>query len=679
MKTRACFCLSTALSAVLSLMSVWAQGQCTVTGWASQNGGVTGGSTATATVVTNYTDLKAAITSSSVKVVHISGTITIPAGGRISFQDQSAKTIAGLPGARLVSNDLTKDGSGIFYVKRCSNIIIRNIIFEGPGAYDTDGWDNMTLDNSTNIWVDHCEFRDGMDGNLDIKSAADYITVTWCKFIYNKAPIPDGPGGSDDHRFSNLFGSGDGATGDRGHLRVTMQNCWWAQGCKARMPRVRFGKVHIVNNLFNSTVASQCVMAGFEADLLVESNVFENVKSPIDLMDNTFTAITARNNIFTNTSGNTAGSGTAFTPPYTLSITPAANVKAQVTAGAGATLASPSCSNTTPTPVPVTYTLSTTAVPAAGGTTTGAGTYDSGTVVSVTATPATGYTFTGWSGDATGTATSVTVTMNSNKSVTANFQAQSTGGTATIRIEDDATTAQGLCSYEGAISSNSGAANGKVINLSNAAGKGMNWMVNAPAAGTYTLAWRYVNSSSSNTYTMALIVNGVTVSSAQPFPKTSGSAVFANSTATVSLNAGNNTIRLQSVASTATADIDWIEITGSAPSAANCSGTTVTRAGYTTGAGATQDATAHQLLTGIYPNPAKSKTVITVTLEKNEQAIIRIYDAQGRIVHNPGAIRSIAGGPQQVPCNLDNKMPGLYYVVVTSNKGVRSSYKLLVE
>lgn len=322
----------------LCLTSLFAKSQCTVVGWASENGGVTGGGSTTATVVNDYSGLKSALTSSSVKVIHVSGTIVVPSGGRISFQDQSGKTIYGLPGSKLVSNTLTKDGSGILNVKRCSNIVFRNLTFEGPGAYDTDGWDNMILDNCRNIWVDHCEFQDGMDGNLDIKNASDYISVTWCKFIYNKTPIPDGPGGSDDHRFSNLFGSGDGATGDRGKLRITMQNCWWAQGCKARMPRVRYGKVHIVNNLFNSTVAAQCVMAGFEADLLVESNVFENVGKPIDKMDNKFTAITVRGNQFTNTSKDTTGSGTAFAPPYSLSITDVNNVKSEVMAGAGATL-----------------------------------------------------------------------------------------------------------------------------------------------------------------------------------------------------------------------------------------------------------------------------------------------------------------------------------------------------
>jgi gliding motility-associated-like protein/uncharacterized repeat protein (TIGR02543 family) len=414
------FSLFVLSAAIVCTINLAAQDQCTVVGWASENGSVTGGGTATPTVITTYDELKTAITASSVKVIHVSGTITIPSGGRIGFQNQSGKTIYGLPESKLVSNDLTKDGSGILYVKNCSDLIFKNLTFQGPGAYDADGWDNMTLDNCTNVWVDHCEFQDGMDGNFDIKNASDYITVTWCKFIYNKAPIPDGPGGADDHRFSDLFGSSDGATGDRGKLRVTLQHCWWAQGCVARMPRVRFGKVHVVNNYFSSTVAAQCVMAGFESNILVESNVFENVKKPIDLMNNDFTAITVTSdNIFTNITGNKAGSGTAFTPPYTLTKTPATDVKSQVMAGAGATLTSATCHNTP------SYTLSTTASPTAGGTVSGAGTYMQGSAAIVTAMSATGYTFTGWSGDASGTSTSITVAMTGNKSVTANFQLQS--------------------------------------------------------------------------------------------------------------------------------------------------------------------------------------------------------------------------------------------------------------
>lgn len=281
-------------------------------------------------------------------MIQVNGTITIPSAGRISFQDQTGKTIFGSAGAKLVSADQTADNSGIMYIKRCTNIIIRNLIFEGPGAYDIDGWDNVTLDASTNVWVDHCEFRDGVDGNFDIKNVSDYITVSYCKFNYLKAPTAGGSGGSDDHRFSDLIGSSDSATGDRGHLRITFARCWWAQGCVARMPRVRFGKVHIVNNYFSSTVSKSCIQAGFEANLLVESNVFENVKVPIDLMANNSTAVQVTNNVFTSVTGNTAGNGvTAFTPPYTLSTLGASTVKATVTAstGAGATLTGNTCSS----------------------------------------------------------------------------------------------------------------------------------------------------------------------------------------------------------------------------------------------------------------------------------------------------------------------------------------------
>ncbi|MFN8415543.1 MAG: PKD domain-containing protein [Cytophagaceae bacterium] len=329
---------------ILAANFLLAQDQCTPVGWATQNGGVTGGGNATATVVSTYSALKTAITTASVKVIHVSGTITFPSNGRINFQDQTGKSIIGLPGARLISVDITSSGSGLLYVKRCDNIIIRNIIFEGPGAFDEDGNDNMTIDDCQNIWIDHCDFQDGMDGNLDVKNMADYISITWCKFSYLKPPIPGGSGGSDDHRYCNLIGSSDGATGDEGKLRITFQYCWWGQGCKERLPRVRFGKLHIVNNYYNSSVANHCIRAGYKADLLIESNVFENVKIPIDKYENNFTAITARNNIFTNTTGNTTGSGTSFTPPYTLNIAPAANVKSLVTntaCGAGATLDGP--------------------------------------------------------------------------------------------------------------------------------------------------------------------------------------------------------------------------------------------------------------------------------------------------------------------------------------------------
>jgi pectate lyase len=312
-----------------------------VPGWASQNGGTTGGGSAAETTVTTYAQLKSAIENTSVKVIKVSGTITVTT--RLSFQDQTGKTIYGANGAKLVSTNQTKDASGIINIKRCKNIIIRNLIFEGPGAYDTDGWDNAILDECTNVWVDHCEFRDGVDGNFDIKNKSDYISVTYSKFHYLKPPKAGGSGGSDDHRYSNLIGSSDGATADRGKLRITFARCWWAPGCKERMPRVRYGKVHIVNSFFNSTVSNKCIAAGFEADIRVDSNVFEGVKNPIDLMSS-YTAVTvASDNVFTSVSGTKAGSGTAFTPPYSIVKLNASAVKADISANAGATLGGNIC------------------------------------------------------------------------------------------------------------------------------------------------------------------------------------------------------------------------------------------------------------------------------------------------------------------------------------------------
>lgn len=78
------------------------------------------------------------------------------------------------------------------------------------------------------------------------------------------------------------------------------------------------------------------------------------------------------------------------------------------------------------TKIPVTrYTLSLSASPSNGGTTTGEGTYDSGTKVTVKATPNSGWRFVRWSD---GLAQQHTVTMNANKSLTAYFEKYSVTG-----------------------------------------------------------------------------------------------------------------------------------------------------------------------------------------------------------------------------------------------------------
>ncbi|MBN1600377.1 MAG: hypothetical protein JW915_02155 [Chitinispirillaceae bacterium] len=322
---------------VVAYVHVSAQDLCKPVGWVTQNGGVTGGGNTSATVVSDYGALKSALTSATVKVVHISGKITIPAGGRLTIQDQTGKTIIGLAGSRMISSDMSKDGSGIMYIKRSKNFIMRNLVFEGPGAYDNDGYDNLCIDDCQNFWVDHCEFHDGMDGNFDIKNKSDFISVTWCTFGYEKPPKAGGSGGSGDHRYSNLIGSSDNANGDEGHLNVTFYYCWWAEGCRERMPRMRFGKLHMVNCLFSSSVSNNCIRAGYKADVHAVGNYFDKQKVPIDEYDGDYTAIRAYNNY----GASDITKKTAFTPPYTITVANPSTIVTPVKSCAGAKLTSP--------------------------------------------------------------------------------------------------------------------------------------------------------------------------------------------------------------------------------------------------------------------------------------------------------------------------------------------------
>ena len=135
----------------------------------------TGGGNGIPVVVSTYTAFRNALssTSSANAVIIVSGTIDCI----YTSVTLTNKTILGLPGAKLRNIQITPGNSstsaansGILNIKPGSNnVIIRNLIFEGPGAYDVDGRDNLT-NEGTNVWVDHCEFQDGTDGNFDIKN-----------------------------------------------------------------------------------------------------------------------------------------------------------------------------------------------------------------------------------------------------------------------------------------------------------------------------------------------------------------------------------------------------------------------------------------------------------------------------------------------------------------------------
>lgn len=316
-------------SILISFSSLMGQTYC-FTAPQGYGAGNTGGGNATPVTVTSQSALQSALTASGNGVIIVSGTINCTYMSLLITN----KTVLGLPGARLRNLDQTKEGSGIINIKGGStNVIFRNIIFEGPGAYDTDGRDLMTIENSTKIWIDHCEFQDGCDGNLDHKGLTDNTTISWCKFTYLKAPKPDGPGGTDDHRFSNLVGSDDSDEPSDGLYSITWQYCWWAPGCVERMTRARNSQLNMVSCYWNSQQTKVALGLGY-SDCYVENSVFDCTGDKYRNYGGTVRLTSV---------GCTApptNVGTCPAPSYTRESIPASSVVSTLTGpcGAGATL-----------------------------------------------------------------------------------------------------------------------------------------------------------------------------------------------------------------------------------------------------------------------------------------------------------------------------------------------------
>ena len=305
-------------------------------GFATQNGGTTGGKGYSEVTVDNVSDLKSYAKAGN-KIIYVKpGTYMGP------VEVGSNVTIYGYQGA-IIAQPST--GSAM-KLSGSKNVIIRNLKFKGVGAHDDDDEDCLQVNHeSKNVWIDHVDVYDGHDGNLDITNASDYVTISWTKFSYTSA--------SSGHQFSNLIGNSKTKTSDRGHLNVTIHHTWWADGVVERMPRVRFGKVHVANNLFDSKDASYCVRAAIEADIRIERNVFIGVQKALDLYtsDGAITAAQMIENYEENVKKPQSGTGTAFKPSYSMSLTDVSTqakayaLRDSIKLYAGATLPDPGASS----------------------------------------------------------------------------------------------------------------------------------------------------------------------------------------------------------------------------------------------------------------------------------------------------------------------------------------------
>lgn len=159
--------------------------------------------------------------------------------------------------------------AGILGLSACENVVLRNIAFIGPGPIDVGGYDLLTVSRgSEHIWVDHCSFTDGLDGNFDINSGSDFITVSWSTFQYTDKAY--------DHKASNLIGSSERPSEGEGKFHITFAYCIWGEGCEVRMPVVRFGTIHLLNDYYDcagnyAPAVNACIGSKF----LMEGNYFE--------------------------------------------------------------------------------------------------------------------------------------------------------------------------------------------------------------------------------------------------------------------------------------------------------------------------------------------------------------------------------------------------------------------
>lgn len=162
------------------------------------------------------------------------------------------------------------------------NVIVRNIEIEtpwdvNPASADSE-FDGIVVSWAQQVWIDHVTIGPGQyngtytatrrDGALDVVRGSNYVTISNSRFYNNDK--------------TNLIGNSDSGRrwSDENRLKVTMTGNFWDFN-QARMPRVRYGKVHLYNNYYAGSIASvpnqkwgsgQAV--AYEGDILSNSNYF---------------------------------------------------------------------------------------------------------------------------------------------------------------------------------------------------------------------------------------------------------------------------------------------------------------------------------------------------------------------------------------------------------------------
>ena len=142
------------------------------------------------------------------------------------------------------------------------------------------------------------------------------------------------------------------------------------------------------------------------------------------------------------------------------------------------------------------------------------------------------------------------------------------GGGTTITIQENQT---GFCGVDGSVdNNNSGFTGDGFANTNNATGNGVDYKVTFSASGSYTFTFRYASSSDRPG---RLYINGSTAISSISFPSTGSWTTWTTVSASASVSAGTFDVRLEATGSNGLGNIDYMQVTGTTPSPADCNGT----------------------------------------------------------------------------------------------------------
>ncbi len=359
------------------------------TGYASQNGGTTGGAGGQTVRATTGTQIHAALcgraSSSTPIVIQVEGTINHANTAKVS--GTSCSTADGVIELKQISNvTLVGVGSGAVFdqlgihIRESSNIIIQNVTVRNvkkSGSPVSNGGDAIGMESDVrNVWVDHVTLEasggesEGFDGLFDMKDNTQYVTLSY-SVLRNSGR--GGLVGSSETELSNGY--------------ITYHHNLY-ENIDSRAPLLRGGTAHMYNNhyrrLNDSGINSR---AGARAR--VENNYFQDSK---DVLGTFYTTTTGYWQVAGNTFDNVTWSPSAsdYRPagpnpvsnatvsvPYSYALDSASCVPGVVarTAGAGKGLlvSDGSCTPQTPSPTPTptaTATPTPTPTPTATATTT---------------------------------------------------------------------------------------------------------------------------------------------------------------------------------------------------------------------------------------------------------------------------------------------------------------------